>query len=228
MARTAWLGWLMVGCMAGLAQAAEGPVTRQKDFAASGITAVALDAGVGSVRIEQGDADRIKVTARLEAKRMSSPLSALPDVSKLDIRHAVVNGTLELRVDVKNLHEDWVVTLARSPLNRIDVELGVGDIEVQGNARRISIESGVGDVRVDAAAAEINVDVDVGDARVVTSQKSAGSIDAKTRVGEVTLKGSKTSSMSGSVGASVSSQAEGSNPVIIKVGVGDVRTDLTP
>jgi hypothetical protein len=46
-------------------------------------------------------------------------------------------------------------------------------------------------------------------------------------VGEVTLKGSKTSSMSGSVGASVSSQAEGSNPVIIKVGVGDVRVDLT-
>ena len=82
-------------------------------------------------------------------------------------------------------------------------------------------------MRVDATAAEINVDVDVGDARVVTSQKNAGSIEAKTRVGEVTLKGSKTSSMSGSVGASVSSQAEGSNPVIIKVGVGDVRVDLT-
>ena len=227
MARTALLGWLMVSCIAGIVQAAEGPVTRQKDFAASGITAISLDAGVGSVRIEQGDADRIKVTARLEAKRMSNPLSALPDVSKLDIRHAIVNGTLELRVDAKNLNEDWVVTLARAPLNRIDVELGVGDVEVQGNARRISVEAGVGDVRVDAAAAEINVDVDVGDARVVTSQKSAGSIEAKTRVGEVTLKGSKTSSMSGSVGASVSSQAEGSNPIIIKVGVGDVRVDLT-
>jgi hypothetical protein len=228
MAQRALLGWLMVVCMAGIGQAAEGPVTRQKDFAAGGITAVSLDAGVGSVRIEQGDADRIRVTARLEAKRMSNPLSALPDVSKLDIRHAVVNGTLELRVDAKNLNEDWVVTLARTPLNRIDVELGVGDIEVQSNARRVSVEAGVGDVRVDAASAEINVDVDVGDARVVTSQKSAGSIEAKTRVGEVTLKGSKTSSVSGSVGASVSSQAEGSNPVIIKVGVGDVRVDLTP
>ncbi|NDE01660.1 MAG: hypothetical protein EBZ91_07905, partial [Gammaproteobacteria bacterium] len=111
MARTALLGWLMVSCIAGIVQAAEGPVTRQKDFAASGITAISLDAGVGSVRIEQGDADRIKVTARLEAKRMSNPLSALPDVSKLDIRHAIVNGTLELRVDAKNLNEDWVVTL---------------------------------------------------------------------------------------------------------------------
>lgn len=227
MARRALLAWVLVGCSAVVAEAAEGPVTRQKDFAAAGITALSVDAGVGSVRIEQGDGDRIKVTARLEAKRMSNPLSALPDVSKLDIRHAVVNGTLELRVDAKNLSEDWVVTLARAPLNRIDVELGVGDVEVQGNARRISVDAGVGDVRVDATAAEINVDVDVGDARVVTSQKNAGSIEAKTRVGEVTLKGSKTSSMSGSVGASVSSQAEGSNPVIIKVGVGDVRVDLT-
>ena len=226
MARSALLAWVLVGCSAVVAEAAEGPVTRQKDFAAAGITALSVDAGVGSVRIEQGDGDRIKVTARLEAKRMSNPLSALPDVSKLDIRHAVVNGTLELRVDAKNLREDWVVTLARTPLNRIDVELGVGDVEVQSNARRISVDAGVGDVRVDATAAEINVDVDVGDARVVTSQKNAGSIEAKTRVGEVTLKGSKTSSMSGSVGASVSSQAEGSNPVIIKVGVGDVRVDL--
>ena len=227
MARSALLAWVLVGCSAVVAEAAEGPVTRQKDFAAAGITALSVDAGVGSVRIEQGDGDRIKVTARLEAKRMSNPLSALPDVSKLDIRHAVVNGTLELRVDAKNLSEDWVVTLARTPLNRIDVELGVGDVEVQSNARRISVDAGVGDVRVDATAAEINVDVDVGDARVVTSQKNAGSIEAKTRVGEVTLKGSKTSSRSGSVGASVSSQAEGSNPVIIKVGVGDVRVDLT-
>ena len=53
MARSALLAWVLVGCSAVVAAAAEGPVTRQKDFAAAGITALSVDAGVGSVRIEQ-------------------------------------------------------------------------------------------------------------------------------------------------------------------------------
>lgn len=201
--------------------------THRKSFAAGPIASISLKAAVGGVRIEQGQGDDIEVSVALKAKRTTGIFRALPDVSTLDITATTRGDELSLEVDAKNIEEQWLVRLPKKSFSAIKITLGVGNVGVTAPAGRLDIDLGVGNASVEVPSGAIAVTVGTGDARIKTGLAGAGAIKGKTGVGSTELSGVKGTVKSGRVGGNVSGQGQGTQPIEVTVGVGDLSITLS-
>lgn len=201
-------------------------VTRAKTIAAKGVASLVLEAGVGGMRIEQGSGNAIEASVTLRAKRNTGIFTALPDVEKLDISATMRGDQLTLKVDSKNIEEQWVVRVPPTTLSAMELKLGVGDVAVSAAAKRLEVDVGVGDVNVDSKSGSITLQVGTGGASIRTSLANAGEIDGKSGVGSVSLKGLEGTVKSKAVGGSVSGKGRGQEPIEARVGVGSVEITL--
>ncbi|MBM4209300.1 MAG: DUF4097 domain-containing protein [Gammaproteobacteria bacterium] len=207
--------------------AAADEVTRTRSFKAAEIASVALRSGVGEVRIEQGTGDVLEAQVTIKPKRTTGIFSALPDVKNLDMSATTRGDQLSLEVDAKNIEERWLLRLPKKMLSAVEVKLGVGDIKATASAKRIEVDVGVGDADIDIAVGAITLQVGTGDASIRTPRVNAGTIDGKTGVGGVSLKGLDGTVKGSTVGGSVSGQGAGQQPIEARVGVGDLNIVLS-
>lgn len=207
--------------------AAASEVTRTKAIKVEGIASIVLQAGVGQVRIEPGSGEAIDARVTIRAKRNTGIFSSLPDVQKLDISATTRGDQLTLSVDSKNIEEEWLVRVPKMNLSSLEVKLGVGDARVSTPAKRVEVDVGVGDVNLDITAGAITVKLGTGNASIRTSIANAGTIDGKTGVGSVSLKGLEGTVKGSTVGGSVTGKGRGQQPLEGRVGVGDLDIVLT-
>lgn len=202
-------------------------VTRSRTFDSAAISSIALKAGVGEVRIEQGSGNSIETQVTIKPKRTTGIFGSLPDVKNLDISATTRGDQLSLEVDANNIEEAWLLRLPNKSLSALEVKVGVGDVKITAPAKRIEVDLGVGDADIDVGTGAVQLQVGTGDASIRTPRANAGDIDGKTGVGGVSLKGVGAAMKSSPVGGSVSGKGNGQQPIEARVGVGDLNIVLT-
>ena len=201
-------------------------VTRTRMLATDPVASIVVEAGVGEVRIEQGEGNAIDVRVTITPKRNTGPVGKLPDVSKLEMSATMRGDQLRLEVDSKNIEERWVLRLPTKVFSAIEVNLGVGNASVTTNARRVEVDLGVGEATITAPAGAIAVNVGTGDADIRSTRANAGTVEGTTGVGGLTVTGVDGTVERHMVGGSIKGKGKGREPIEVKVGVGDLQVTL--
>lgn len=223
---------LVAGCAA--PGAAADTRTLSDSVPADGVQVVSLDSSIGDVEIRAVEGAReITVEVLLTPRRgglFSSKKRAEQDVEAASLSIKTSGGKLELHVapkggDDRRFEEDWRIELP--PSVAIELDHGVGDIDIRGAASRVEVDAGVGDVRIEAGAGDIAVDIGVGDVLVRAPAAAYASAEGSCGVGDVrmTVAGERVDS-SGFVGTSASWKGSGSGRIEVSAGVGDTVITL--
>ena len=175
------------------------------NFAVSGASQLDIDFPVGSLEVESYDGSEVVVTVRIEPKNDNSWFSSDVDLSDIELSHSQSASSLSLKLDNDDIQQNWHVKMPKSMA--IDVELGVGDIEINDASNSVEIELGVGAVRIDSALDDyrrIELDTGVGDTKIRGLKKEA---NTSRKV----------------VSSHSSYRGNGLHDIDVEVGVGDIK-----
>ncbi len=194
---------------------------------------IVIEAGVGDVEITAGEGETVSVEVALKPRRggiFSSMKRAQKDVDQAVLDVEVVGKDVRLDVDSDSddprFEERWTVTIPARLA--VDLELGVGDVEIRGVAGGVDIEAGVGDLLLTASSGDLTVDLGVGDATITAPADQYRSAVCSSGVGDARLKvqGQRIAS-DGFVGhESRWSSGDGEFKVKVDLGVGGGRITL--
>jgi hypothetical protein len=230
--KTTWIAVLITLALAAPATAGD---TRflEGSVAADGLEAVRLEAGVGDIAIVADiNIDEVTVEVELKPRRggfFSSLKKAQREVDEAELRMDVSRGVLRLEIkstsDDRHFEEHWNIVLP--PRLAVDLELGVGDVEIRGLTGTLTAEIGVGEILAEAVSGDLGLEIGVGEATVRAAAADYGSVEGSGGVGDarLTVRGERISS-SGFVGHSAEWTGEGEHTIEIEVGVGDARVTL--
>lgn len=132
-------------------------------LSAADIESLDIEFSVGELEVIVGDGDSIELEIELKAER--SWLSwRRRKVEDIDVEIETRGDTLYLAIEENNLSQQWSL---RVPAKlALEAELGVGDIRIENLANDLDVELGVGSVEVTTADTNydsINASVGVGD-----------------------------------------------------------------
>lgn len=206
-------------------QAQRDRVTRVHRLEVAEATRLTLVNSVGDIEVRLGEGPDVEVEVTIKSSRRNW-FSARPDVSKVDIDITRRGGQLRLALDEDNVSGRWLVTLPKKDWGLIEINAGVGDIEVEARAAKLEIDLGVGEVNARLTSGIIDVDVGVGDIKVFTGQASAGNIQGSVGVGEVTITGEGVNARGRGV-VRIGAAGGGDKDITASAGVGDIEIVLT-
>lgn len=137
---------------------------------------VRIEIPVAKLDVEGYDGDRVEAELRARCDRSRSRCEEMLEDLELEIRGGERGAEVTLRGYPKwntdGLEIEGVIRVPRS--SPIDLELGVGELQVEGTAEDLSIDLGVGEATVRVSAAEVSsvsVDVGVGEARIRSAEE---------------------------------------------------------
>ena len=171
---------------------------------ASDLDTVQLEISVGEVDIETYDGDEIQLEIDIEAPRSWFSFQR-PDAEDVELEIHDRGSEVYIGINEQNIEQTWYI---RMPAKlALEIEMGVGDIQIEDFANDLEMELGVGAVRVEVA----DVDYD--------------SIHASVGVGDATVRGFSNSSDNERSFVSADSYYHGSGELEmeIEVGVGDIE-----
>lgn len=206
--------------------------TIEASFPADQFEAISVTNGVGDFGFAAGDSSDIRVQITLTPRRgglFSSMKRAEEDVEKATLISNIDDRTLFLEVDAGSseprFEAHWRVT-APSRL-ALDLEQGVGDVDVTGSAGDIEMEVGVGTASVTVLGGNVSVNVGVGNGRVRGPAGAFRSADAAGGVGDAVIEAeSDVENSAGFVSHSSSWRGDGTYTIELEVGVGDAKIIL--
>jgi hypothetical protein len=192
--------------------------TEPHTFAVSRNHRVKIDFPVGELRVVPGDASQVRFEIRIRCKNESQGrCEELAD--RLRFESDDSNGTLSLKLDrypkwCKGFQVTGVLTVPRAL--PVDVEMGVGQLTIDGIEGDIEVDLGVGDadVRMPRALADhVSVDTGIGDASI---QGARGETERRSFIGSHATWAASSNRTAGS----------GRSSVRLHVGVGDATVRL--
>lgn len=177
-----------------------------QQFDSSQLQQLQINNGVGDITIEVTDVNQISVDVKVRGSK--SWFFGRTDVSDASLESAINNGILSLEVPLDDTEQTWVVKVPRQLA--IDIQLGVGSIEMSGNAGNINADIGVGSFAAKLAVPEFkNIELSAG-------------------VGDVSLQAVQgKTSRSHLVGAELEYAGSGEHAIAVTVGVGDATVKNT-
>lgn len=140
-------------------------LTLTKDIALNGIKEIKLNAHVGTVKLSKSQDNFIHIYVKVSEKDGWSLFKSSTDDAQLKIDN---NGN-QIKVSLNNdeYGEDWQIEIPS--LVRVDAELGIGEMLIDGLSSNLSVDVGVGDIKINSVAndyALVNAEVGVGDAAI--------------------------------------------------------------
>jgi len=207
--------------------------TLKKSIDTEGIQKLSMDVGVGDVTIlSETDLQQIALKIVLHPRRggfFSGLAQGEKQVKAAELKIERSGTELSLEVEStggdRRFEEDWEIHIPRSL--KVELELGVGDLEFKNSSQDAEIEVGVGDIRVSHDEGNLNCEVGVGDIRVQASAEKIKAISASTGVGDVLiLKGKSRIKGEGMVSNDLDWKGEGKAAFDLENGVGDIRITL--
>jgi len=206
--------------------------TLSAEIESASLKAVELEAGVGDIDITVGSSPMIIASVELRPRRgglFSSLKAAEKQVQEATFKPSAIGGTLRLAITGiegdRRFDEEWTLTLPRHLA--LNIELGVGDIEISNITAGLDLEVGVGDVTVEVNGGPIEVEVGVGDVTVRGPAAAYRSAEAASGVGDVQIiaDGHKIIG-EGFIAHSAEWQGAGDAAIEAEAGVGDIRIIL--
>lgn len=196
------------------------------------LKAVQLEAGVGDVNITVNEGYSVVATVELRPRRggiFSSLKAAEKQVQTVRFEPKVQGKTLILTLEGpdedRRFEEDWTLTVPSALA--LNVELGVGDVEVTNSSGGLNLELGVGDAAVRVDGGPVEIEVGVGDITIRGLAAGYRAVEASAGVGDVRIiaEGTKISG-EGFIAHSAEWQGSGDERLEAESGVGDIRIIL--
>lgn len=170
------------------------------EFPAAELTRLEIQNGVGEVKIEQSDVANISIEVDVKAAKKWFFSSAKVDEATL--QSDISKGRLTLSVPMDDTEQKWLVKIPKGMA--LDLQLGVGEIDVRGDVSDIDADIGVGSFKADVELARY------------------GAVAMSAGVGEVNLKTKAAVEESRHlVGGELQYQGNGQAKLSVDVGVGD-------
>jgi hypothetical protein len=172
---------------------------------ASELKSVRLEFPVGELSIETYDGHEIQLEIDIEAKRRW--FSGKRDVDDIELDVQISGSRAYLEIDEKKIEQHWRVRIPASLALEIDV--GVGEIQVESFVNTLEVEMGVGSVEVEVAG------------------NSYDSIHVSSGVGDATINGFEepASNERNFISAESLYRGDGDMEIEIEVGVGDIEVN---
>lgn len=173
-------------------------------FNISGQQKLAIDVPVGSLELSTNKGNQVTVSIELKAKN-NSMFSDDAKLEEITLQHKQSSNKLSLSIDEDDVQQTWLISVPEAMA--IDLELGVGDIEVDNFANSAAIDVGVGAVRISSALADyqsITLDSGVGDTKI-SGMKNAPKHTRKM------------------VSSTTKYRGDGQYSINVEVGVGDIK-----
>ncbi len=229
--RQFWTAGCLISLCAVVAVAGE-PRVFEENVSCADAERVVIEAGVGDVGITTGEGETISVEVVLKPRRggfFSSMKKAQKDVDQAVLKVETVGKDVRLDIDSDSdeprFEEQWTITLPARLA--VDLELGVGDVEIRGVGGGVDIEAGVGDLLLKASSGDLRVDLGVGDATITAPADQYGSAVCSAGVGDARLKvQGKRIASDGFVGHEARWSGDGEFKVRVELGVGEGRVTL--
>lgn len=207
------MSWIIIAFVASLsmltlstAVSASDEVERYHEVSVADVNHVVLKNGVGSIYVEQGEGSELTIHAIFEGKR-SGIMRRTKDVSDMDVAINERNGVLTISFSENNVEATWHVTLPT--VAKLDVDLGVGLVDVKVGATAVNIDLGVGDAKVEGLLSE------------------AGALSADVGVGSASIRGANdVKTQRAIVAETANGRGDGEYPISIDIGVGDAGIRL--
>ena len=198
-----------------------------------GVKRVLIDGGVGTMDVRASDDDKLHVIVTAEPDDDLSRSVSEEEMAgiELDVDRSSRRLKLELDLpgglDVDDVQEKWQV---RIPVGvEAELELGVGQMDVEGVTGGLTVSMGVGELNVDIPSGPIEISVGVGDVDVSVSKASIAKVRLDTTVGDARLRvnGERIEGSSHfGIGNSVRYKGDGQDEVEVSVKVGEVKVEL--
>ncbi len=221
-----------LGMTLAAAMAAAGSRTLTASVGADAVDLLTVESGVGNVELLATEGGTVDVEVVLEPRRgglFSSMKRAENEVQSARLETTVEGRTLEIQVrsesDDRRFEERWRIRLPARLAVQLDV--GVGDVIVEGVSGGVRLDSGVGDVRLTVPGGDIEVDSGVGDVDVRSFAAAYGRIEGSGGVGDAELRiDGRRIGEDGFVGSSLEWRGEGPSRIEVDTGVGDITIRL--
>ncbi len=150
------------------AQAGHGRKTIHETVPAAGASAVAIDFPVGELRIETGFANEVRVDLEVVCDRWFR--SCENRIDDVELVSDLAGGTLHVEIrgygrgHTGDLEVNGTITVPAG--KELEVDMGVGELDITGVSGRLDVDLGVGEVTVRMPAAKVrsvSIDAGVGD-----------------------------------------------------------------
>lgn len=163
-----------------------------------------IDFPVGSIEIITVDGYELSIEIEIEGKD-EGWFSKNRDVSNIELNKRVRDNRISLEIDEDNLNQEWVIKVPKSAA--IDIEVGVGSIEIQKLENSVDADVGVGSIRIDTVLDDFK------------------RIDLSTGVGDTSIKGFRgdLESSRNIVSSEARYSGNGEYSIEAEVGVGDIK-----
>lgn len=186
--------------------------TIEQDLPSDGVRSISLHGPVGEVEVHASRGSSIRVSAKLECDDDSSRCREAAEDIELEVRQR--GDLLHLEID------DWPKLSNRG----LSVEV---QLEMPGD-RSLEIDWGVGEVDVEGIEADLEIDLGVGEVDVRAPESAIRSVNIDTGVGEAELRvGGRSIDADGFIGQSLRwSGGPGESHIEIDNGVGEIVVKL--
>lgn len=115
-----------------------------KEIALDNISELVLDAHVGTVKLSASNDNQIHIYVKVSEKDGWSLFKSNPEDAKLKIDN---NGQrIKVSLNDDEFGEEWKIEIPQ--LDKIDADLGVGEMTIKGLSTNLSVDVGVGEVSI--------------------------------------------------------------------------------
>lgn len=217
-----------------------GPRTLSVDLPAAGLDTLALQVGVGEMRVTASSDDEVhaEVTLRPKEREFLGFLhwsgGTARDIASAAIQQQRKDRRLTLSLDFgdrdrDNIKQEWVVQVpARLKLDSV---MNVGEMDIAGVAGGVGAKLDVGELEIDVPKGSIDADVNVGEIRAKSGSGHPGRIQLASNIGDATLllHGAQTGVHEhGGLGNQVSMDGDGPDRMDLRLNIGEVTLRVEP
>lgn len=199
---------------------------------AAPLATVSVEAGVGDIDVTVGSDASVAVEVVLKPRRgglFSSMRQAEAEVAAAELVEVIDGDVLRLRIrstsDDRRFEERWTVRLPARLAVELDV--GVGDVQIRGVAGGVQLDSGVGDADLEIPGGDVEISTGVGDISIRSVATAYGHVSGSGGVGDARIRvHGETLGKGGFVGSDASWRGDGPGTIETDAGVGDISVEL--
>lgn len=139
-------------------------------FPSAELTRLEIQNGVGEVKIEQSN--EATITVEVQVKPAKKWLFKEADTNSAKLESSIKAGRLIVSVPMDDTEQEWLVKIPKGMA--LDLQLGVGEIDIQAENADISAAIGVGSFEADVLLSnykDVEMSAGVGEVSVKTSEK---------------------------------------------------------
>ncbi|MBE0369738.1 hypothetical protein [Pseudoalteromonas aurantia] len=135
------------------ASAADNHIIKQS-FAIEDSQVLEIDVPAGNLEMIAYDGEQIEVSVVLKSQQHGNWYPHTNNLSDIKLKSQRNQNKLSLSIDEENLQQHWHVKVPTT--FRLDIEIGVGNVDIADLSNSAEVEVGVGKVRIDTNVSDFN------------------------------------------------------------------------